>query len=39
MGTNCAPVVTDLFFPCYEIDCMLSFSDNLQANVVGTIEP
>ena len=34
MGTNCAPLVTDLFLFCYEGDFMLSPSDNNQADVV-----
>ena len=34
MGTNCAPLVADLFWFCYEIDFMLSLDDNNQANVV-----
>ena len=28
MGTNCAPLVADLFLFCYERDFMLSPSDN-----------
>ena len=32
MGTNCAPLVADLF--CYERDFMLSLSDNNQAYVI-----
>ena len=34
MGTNCAPLVADLFLFCYERDTMLSLSDNNQADVV-----
>ena len=34
MGTNCAPLVTDLFLFNYERDFMLSLSDNNQAAVV-----
>ena len=34
MGTNCAPLVADLFLFCYERDFMLSLSDNNQSNVV-----
>ena len=34
MGTNCAPLVADLFLFCYERDFMLSLSDNKKANVV-----
>ena len=28
MGTNCAPLVSDLFLFCYERDFMLSLSEN-----------
>ena len=31
MGTNCAPIVADLF--CYERDFMLSLSDNNQTDI------
>ena len=31
MGTNCAPLVADLFRFCYERDFMLSLSDDSQA--------
>ena len=34
MGTNCAPLVADLFLICYERDFMLSLSDNNQTNIV-----
>ena len=36
MGTNCAPLVADLFafLFCYESDFMLSLSDKNQANFV-----
>ena len=34
MGTNCAPLVADLFLFCYEGDFMLILSDNNQADVV-----
>ena len=34
MGTNCTPLVSDLFLFCYERDFMLSFSDSNQADVV-----
>ena len=30
MGTNCAPLVADLFLFCYERDLMLSLPDNNQ---------
>ena len=34
MGTNCAPVVADLFLFCYETDFMLSISDDYQSEVI-----
>ena len=34
MGTNCVPLVTDLFLFSSEGDFMLSLSDNNQADVV-----
>ena len=34
MGTNCAPLVADLFLFCYERVFMLSISDNNQAGFV-----
>ena len=34
MGTNCAPLVADLFLFCYERDFTLSLSDNNQADVI-----
>ena len=34
MGTNCAPLDTDLFLFCYEGDFIWSLSDNNQADVV-----
>ena len=34
MGTNCAPLVADLFLFCYERDFMMSLSDNNQADVI-----
>ena len=33
MGTNCAPLVADLFLLCYERDFMLSLSDNNQTDI------
>ena len=32
MGTNCAPLVADLFLFSYERDFMLSLSDNIQTD-------
>ena len=34
MGTNCAPLVADLFLFCYERDFMLSLSDNNQSVII-----
>ena len=34
MGTNCAPLVTDLFLFCYERDFMKSLSRENQADVI-----
>ena len=34
IGTNCAPIVADLFLFCYERDFMLSLSDNNPADFI-----
>ena len=34
MGTNCAPLVADLFLFCHERDFMMSLSDDKQADVI-----
>ena len=34
MGTNCAPLVDDLFLFCYERYFMMSLSDDNQADVI-----
>ena len=34
MGTNCAPLVADLFLFCYEREFMLSLSDNNQTDII-----
>ena len=34
MGTNCAPLVADLFLFCYERDFMMSHSGDEQAGVI-----
>ena len=34
MGTNCAPLVADLFLFCYERDFMLSLYDNNQTDIL-----
>ena len=37
MGTNCAPLVADLFLYCYERDFMMSLSDAEQADVIDAL--
>ena len=34
MGTNCAPLVADLFLFCYERGFILSLSDNNEADII-----
>ena len=34
MGTNCVPLVADLFLFCYERDCKLSLSEDNQSDVI-----
>ena len=34
MGTNCAPLVADLFLSCYERDIMKTLSCDNQADVI-----
>ena len=34
MGTNCAPLVTDLFLFCYEREFMTSLSNDNQADII-----
>ena len=34
MGTNCAPLVADLFLFCYERDFMTSLSEEKQSEVI-----
>ena len=34
MGTNCAPLVANLFLFCYERDSMTSISDVKQAEII-----
>ena len=38
MGTNCAPLVADLFLFCYERDFMTSLSDVKQAEIIEAFE-
>ena len=35
MGTNCAPLVADLFLFCCERDFMMSHSDDKQADIIA----
>ena len=37
MGTNCAPLVADLFLFCYERDFIMSLSDDKQADVIDAL--
>ena len=39
MGTNCAPLVADLFLFFYERDFMLSLSDNNQTDIIEAFDP
>ena len=36
MGTNCAPLVADLFLFCYVRDFTMSLSDDKQADIIDT---
>ena len=36
MGTNCAPLVADLFLFCYDRDFMTTLSDDNQADIIET---
>ena len=38
MGTNCAPLVADLFLFCYERDFMTSLSDVKQAKIIEALK-
>ena len=37
MGTNCAPLVADLFLFCYERDFMMSLSDKNQTDIIEAL--
>ena len=37
IGTNCAPLVADVFLFCYERDFMMSLSDDKQADVIDAL--
>ena len=36
LGTNCAPLVANLFLFCYERDYMMSLSDDKQTDIIDT---
>ena len=36
MGTNCAPLVADLFLCWYDRDFMMSLSEDKQVDITGT---
>ena len=38
LGTNCAPVVADLFLSCYERDIMMSLSGDKQADIIDAVD-
>ena len=37
MGTNCAPLVADLFLLCYEREFMMSLSDDKQVDIIDAL--
>ena len=37
MGTNCAPLVADVFLFCYEKDFMMSLSDDKQTDIIDAL--
>ena len=38
MGTNCAPLVADLFLFCYERDFMMPLSDDKKAEIIEAFD-
>ena len=36
MGTNCTPLIADLFLFCYERDSMVSLSQNKKGEIIQT---
>ena len=38
MGTNCAPLVADLFLPCYERGLIMSLSDYKQDVIIDAFK-
>ena len=39
MGTNCVPLVADIFLFCYDRDFMMAHSDDKQADINLTLHP
>ena len=39
MGTNCGPLIADLFLFCYERDFMASLSYNKEAEIIQAFNP
>ena len=37
MGTNCAPLVADLFLFCYERGVMMSLSGDKQVDIIDVL--
>ena len=37
MGTNCAPLVVDIFLFCKERDFIMSLSDDKQADIIEAL--
>ena len=37
MGTNCAPLVADLFLFCYERDLMVYLSDDKHVDIIDAL--
>ena len=38
MGTNCVPLLPDLFLFCYEMDFIMSLSDDKQTDIINTFD-
>ena len=38
MGSNCAPLVADLFLFCYERDFMFSLSEDNQSDIIEAVK-
>lgn len=39
MGTNCTPLIADVFFFCYERDFITSLSHNKEAEITQAFNP